>query len=154
MLVLTCERGSIRRSYGRLSAAFDLSGDRVERMTSHDTVVAYASAWAEPDHARRLAILERCWAAGGVYLDPSSRADGREALCEHIAGFQERLAGHRIELASGIDEHDGYLRFAWTMSAPDGSQVMEGVDFGQLDADGRLKLICGFFGPWPELSRA
>ena len=123
-------------------------------MTSHDTVVAYASAWAEPDHARRLAILERCWAAGGVYLDPSSRADGREALCEHIAGFQERLAGHRIELASGIDEHDGYVRFAWTMSAPDGSQVMEGVDFGQLDADGRLELICGFFGPWPELSRA
>jgi hypothetical protein len=30
---------------------------------------------------------------------------------------------------------------------------MEGVDFGQLDADG-LKLICGFFDPWPELRRS
>jgi hypothetical protein len=29
---------------------------------------------------------------------------------------------------------------------------MAGVDFGQLDLDGRLKLICGFFGPWPRLA--
>ena len=118
---------------------------------TRDAVAAYASVWAEPDQARRLAMLEACWASDGVYLDPSSRADGREALCEHIAGFQQRLAGHRIELASGIDEHDGYVRFAWTMSGSDGTQVMEGVDFGQLDGHGRLKLICGFFGPWPDL---
>jgi hypothetical protein len=31
---------------------------------------------------------------------------------------------------------------------------MEGVDFGFLDGDGRSKLICGFFGPWPELRRS
>jgi hypothetical protein len=122
-------------------------------MTPHETVAAYASAWVEPDHARRLAILEACWASDGVYLDPSSRANGRAALCEHIEGFQRGLVGHRIDVASGIDEHDGYLRFAWRMSSPDGSQVMEGVDFGRLDADGRLKLICGFFGSWPELGR-
>jgi hypothetical protein len=64
------------------------------------------------------------------------------------------FVGHRIDLASGIDEHDGYVRFAWTMSAPDGIHVMEGVEFGQLDADVRLQLICGFFGPWPELRRS
>ena len=124
-------------------------------MTPHETVAVYASAWAEPDHARRLAILEACWASDGVYLDPSSRANGREALCEHIAGFQQGLVGHRIDVASGIDEHDGYLRFAWTMSSPGGSQVMGVVALiGQLDADGRLKLICGFFGPWPQLGRS
>jgi hypothetical protein len=31
---------------------------------------------------------------------------------------------------------------------------MEGCDFGELDGDGRLKLIVGFFGPWPEASQA
>jgi hypothetical protein len=123
-------------------------------MGPQETVAAYVSAWAEPDNARRLAVLEACWASDGVYVDPSSRADGREALCEHIAGFQRTFVGHRIDLASGIDEHDGYLRFAWTLSSPDGSVEGEGVDFGQLDADGRLTLICGFFGPWPELGRS
>ena len=123
-------------------------------MTPEQIVTAYASAWAEPDSAKRLAILGACFASDGVYVDPSSRADGREELCDHIAGFQQRLVGHRIELASGIDEHDAYVRFAWTMLAPDGGHVMDGVDFGQFDGDGRLKLICGFFGPWPELSRS
>jgi hypothetical protein len=114
-------------------------------------VAAYASAWEEADHAKRLGILETCWASDGVYLDPSGRAEGREALSNLIGGFQQTFAGHRIVLASGADEHDDYLRFAWTISGPDGSVVMEGVDFGQLDADGRLKLICGFFGPLPQV---
>jgi hypothetical protein len=57
-------------------------------------------------------------------------------------------------LASGIDEYDGFVRCAWAMSALDPGRVMEGVDCGELDADGRLKLVCGFFGPWPELSRS
>jgi hypothetical protein len=39
------------------------------------------------------------------------------------------------------------------MSAPDGGQVIDDVNFGELEADGRLKLICGFFGPRPGLSR-
>ena len=120
-------------------------------MTPRETVVAYVSAWAEPDHARRLAILDVCWATDGVYVDPSSRADGREALSAHIAGFQQMFVDARINLASEVDEHDGYLRFAWTMSSPDASQASDGADFGNLDEDGRLKLICGFFGPWREL---
>jgi len=60
--------------------------------------------------------------------------------------------GHRIDNASGVDEHDGYLRFAWKMVGPDGAVVMEGVDFGSLDGDGKLKSIVGFFGPWPEVA--
>jgi hypothetical protein len=113
------------------------------------TVAAYGSAWAQPDHDKRMAVLETCWASDGVYLDPSARAEGRSALCEHIAGFQRDFPGQRIDLTSGVDEHDRYVRFAWKLSGPDGTELMEGVDFGQLDGDGRLSLICGFFGPLP-----
>jgi hypothetical protein len=79
------------------------------------------------------------------------RADGREALVQHIGGFHQMMPGHRIDLVSGVDEHDGFLRFAWKMIAPDGSVAMEGVDFGSLDGDGKLRSIVGFFGPWPEM---
>jgi hypothetical protein len=74
----------------------------------HEIVAACASAWAQTDREERLAILERCWASDGVYLDPSSRADGREAQCDHIAGFQQRSVGHGIDLTSGIDGRDDY----------------------------------------------
>jgi hypothetical protein len=61
------------------------------------------------------------------------------------------MPGNRIELASGVDEHDGLLRFAWQMLGPDGAAALDGMDFGELDGDGRLKQIVGFFGPFPAI---
>ena len=109
----------------------------------------YQDAWREADEDARRALLEQCWAPDGVYVDPLGRADGREALIAHIGGFPERFPGHTIEAATGVDAHDGYLRFGWQMLDPDGKQVLEGVDFGAYDQSGQITLIVGFFGPWP-----
>ncbi len=120
-------------------------------MTPHDAVAIYGSVWAEPDEGKRLELLERCWAPDGVYLDPSGRAEGREELAKHIGGFQQMFADHVIEATTGVDAHDGYLRFGWRMLGPDRNVLMEGVDFGEYDDAGRIKRIVGFFGPWPPL---
>jgi hypothetical protein len=118
--------------------------------TAGDTVVdTYTRAWAEPDRASRRALLERCWAVDGVYCDPLGQVTGRDGLDEHITGFQAAQPGARFEVVSGIDEHDGYLRFAWQMRAADGSVALVGTDFGELDGDGVLRRIIGFFGPLP-----
>jgi hypothetical protein len=118
--------------------------------TAGDTVVAtYTRAWAEPDRAARRPLLERCWAVDGVYCDPLGQVTGRDGLDDHIAGFQARQPGARIEVVSGVDEHDGYLRFAWQLRAADGSVALVGTDFGELDGDGVLRRIIGFFGPLP-----
>ena len=73
------------------------------------------------------------------------------ALVAHIAATRAGFPGHRIEVVSSVDEHDGYLRFAWELRSPDNSTVMEGVDFGVLAPDGRLASITGFFGPLSPL---
>jgi hypothetical protein len=117
-----------------------------------EVVATYGAAWAETDEEKRRDLLAQAWAEDGTYLDPSGRADGREALVAHIGGFQQMMGGHRIDLASGVDEHDSYLRFAWKMIGPDDAVVMEGVDFGTLGPDGKLTSIVGFFGPWPDLA--
>jgi SnoaL-like domain len=116
-----------------------------------EVVTAYGAAWNEPDEGGRRELLEQAWADDGVYCDPTARADGREALVAHLAGFQDRFRGARIELASGVDEHDGWLRFAWTMVGADGTTMLEGFDVGELAPDGRLRRIVGFFGPLPPL---
>ena len=121
-------------------------------MRASEVVAAYGAAWDEPDEAKRREVLETAWSEGGLYLDLTGRADGREALVRHIGGFRDAMPGHRILMASGVDEHDGYLRFAWKVIDPKGNEVMEGCDFGALDAEGKLKMIVGFFGPWPEPS--
>jgi len=116
---------------------------------AEETVAAYAAAWNEPDEDARRALLERSWTDDGVYVDPTGRAEGRAALVGHIGGFHVRMPGSRIEMASGVDEHDGLLRFAWQMVGPDGVAALEGTDFGELAEDGRLQRIVGFFGPLP-----
>jgi len=114
------------------------------------TVVdTYARAWLEPDRTAGRALLERCWAVDGVYCDPLSEVTGRDALADLLGGFQAEQPGARLELVSGVDEHDGYLRFGWRLLAPDGAVALEGTDFGELDDDGALRRIIGFFGPLP-----
>jgi SnoaL-like domain len=123
---------------------------RVTVATGASAVEAYAAAWRESDPAARLALLKRCWAEDGVYCDPRRRAEGRGGLAEHIAGFHRREPGARIDVVSGVDEHDGYLRFDWRMFAADGSVALEGTDFGELDDRGALRRIVGFFDPPPQ----
>jgi hypothetical protein len=93
-------------------------------VNSSEVIQLYAAAWAEPDEKERLRLLTRCWTDDGVYLDPIARVEGRPALVEHIGGYLVRQAGHRIELTSGVDRHDGYLRFAWVVVGPDGATVL------------------------------
>jgi hypothetical protein len=114
-----------------------------------EIVAAYSAAWNEQDEGARRSLLERSWTDDGVYCDPAARAEGRAALVDHIGRFHARMPGNRIELSSGVDEHDGLLRFAWRMLGRDGAVALDGMDFGELGDDGRLERIVGFFGPFP-----
>ena len=114
-------------------------------------VAAYGSAWNEPDEAARRRLLESAWADHGTYCDPTANVEGREALIAHIGALQVAMPGHTIDVVTAADEHDGHVRFAWVMHAPDGSAVVEGMDYGRLADDGRLQQVVGFFGPFRTL---
>ena len=119
-------------------------------MTSTQQIVeAYGAAWNETDEAKRRGLLEKAWADDGVYTDPQSHVEGRDALLTLIAAFQSHAAGARIVPTSAADEHHGKLRFTWKMIGADGNTIIDGIDFGELAPDGRIKRIVGFFGPPP-----
>jgi hypothetical protein len=117
--------------------------------TVEETVAAYGEAWNEADEVKRAALLELSFAADGTYEDPQSRYEGRDALSEGIRDFLGRNPGARIEIASGVDRHHDKIRFRWRLLAADGSITSEGMDYGELAEDGRIKRIVGFFGPFP-----
>lgn len=114
-----------------------------------DIVNLYGAAWNAAEEERR-ELLDVSWADAGVYCDPGALVTGRESLIAHIGGFQAGRPGHRIDLTSGVDEHDGRFRFSWALRGPDGQTVTEGIDFGVLAEDGRIASITGFFGPLPS----
>ena len=122
----------------------------VVRETVVTNVLEYVSAWNEPDAATRLKILERCWADDAAYVDPNVDLGGRSALCEHISKMQAKRPGARIEMLSGVDLHHHVVRFLWRLVRADGSFGETSIDFGEVDASGRLTKISGFFGEAPK----
>ena len=124
--------------------------------STEDVIAAYIGAWAERDEVARRRLLERAWVDEGSYTDPLAHVDGREALVQHIGLFQQQAPIVRLVQASGIDEHHGVLRFAWRAEGATEPPLagLEGLDIGELAADGRLRRIVGFFGPLPDLDQA
>jgi hypothetical protein len=118
-------------------------------MATSEIIDAYMNAWNETDEAKRRALLDTAWADAGVYTDPMSDVTGREALVELIASFHKQMPGATIAMASGIDSHHDRVRFAWKLLTPQGATQIEGIDVGQLAADGRLQSITGFWGSPP-----
>jgi len=118
-----------------------------------DVVRAYDAAWNEPDQAARAELLAASLAEDAELVDPmSGRFTGRDAIDERIAGFGERFPGARLTITSGIDEHNGFARYAWELTAADGSLVLDGVDIVERDDDNRLRRIVMFFGPLPPVA--
>jgi hypothetical protein len=111
----------------------------------------YAAAWNTADPDKRVALLQGVWSEDGVYRDPTATAEGAAALSEVIAEFLLTFPDHALVMTSAVDQHHDVLRFGWQIETSGGELVLEGLDFGQLDEEGRLRRIWGFFGPLAPL---
>ena len=115
-------------------------------MELDELITLYAAAWSEPDRVLRQQLLARAWAEDGTYTDPTAHVEGRTALVDHIEGFLKRFPGAYFEVTSAVDTHHQRLRFSWRMMLADGKVFADGIDFGELSSDGKLRQIVGFFG--------
>ena len=115
-----------------------------------DVLAAYDAAWNVPDAAERARQLERSLTEDAELVDPTGRFQGREAIDDRIAGFSERFPGARVTITSGIDEHHGFARYAWTITAGDGSTILDGIDVVEREEDGRLRRVVRVFGALPD----
>ncbi len=114
------------------------------------TVLAdYFAMWREPDPAARAALIEQAFSPDGRHVDPVADAIGYAELNEMVSNVHAHYPGFAIERTSGIDQHGDQLRFAWRLTAADGSPVVAGIDVGELAPDGRLARIAGFWGDLP-----
>lgn len=112
-------------------------------------VETYVRAWHERDEATRRSLLEASWAEDGVYTDPNATIEGRDALVAGIGEFHEQRPDVHIEVRSPVDAFGSHFRFVWATVDGSGEVLREGIDFGQLDDDGRIVQIAGFFGIVP-----
>jgi len=107
----------------------------------------YLAAWNERDEGARNAILEEIWADDATYIDVvgSAPVSGRVAVSRHIGALQGPTGTYfePREWAVG-DAHHGHLQLRWRACAADGPTGVEGTDYAQLDAQGRISTAVGF----------
>jgi hypothetical protein len=102
----------------------------------------YVAAWSEPDAARREVLLG-VFAVGGRYVDPTVDAVGREAFVAHLTAFRASQPGTTFERTSRIRRAGDWYLFDWVMRS--GGSTTPGTDVVELDGDGRVRLVAGFF---------
>jgi hypothetical protein len=110
------------------------------------TVDAYLAMWNEQDADRRAALVREAWAEDGRYVDPLIEAAGHAQLHAMVDGVHAQFPGQRFRRRSAVDAHHEVVRFAWDLSAADGTVTVAGIDVGVIGDDGRFVAIAGFFG--------
>jgi ketosteroid isomerase-like protein len=108
----------------------------------------YGKAWGEPDAGKRAELLARIWAKDGQYKDPTVALTGAKALSLHIGGFLQQYPQAKLTITSKTDSYGSIFRASWLLDFGDGkTPTLEGLDFGELNGEGRIVKITGFFGP-------
>lgn len=112
-------------------------------------VDAHLAAYCEPDAARRLALIREIWSDGARLVDPPLEASGHAGIADQAATLLAQFPGHRFERSTALDAHHGFIRYGWKLVNPAGETAIAGVDFMDLDVDGRIGRVVGFFGAQP-----
>jgi hypothetical protein len=116
----------------------------------NELVVSYIAAWNERTPERRRELVAKTWTDEGTYVDAHRHGEGHDSIDAMIRTAQEHFPGYRIRLISGIETHNGYMRFSWAAGgAPEAPLYLGGTDFAVVAPDGRLKSVTGFVDAAP-----
>jgi hypothetical protein len=107
---------------------------------------AHLAGYCEPDPAVRAELLAKAWVADGELIDPPFDGRGRDEIAAMVDVVLTHYAGHTFRRTTAVDTHHDRARYGWELVAGDGTVAVAGTDFVELDADGKLARIVGFFG--------
>jgi len=107
------------------------------------------AAWNEPDPSVLRSHLERALTPEIEFIDPSVETHGIDGFEENVRKVQAVIPGAVYSRTSGVDSHHGLHRYSWQITR-DGEVVLPGFDVTEVDDEGRVNRVLGFFGPLPD----
>jgi hypothetical protein len=118
----------------------------------HSCVDNMLAIWNEPNLDRIRGRLEAALAPHIIFVDPTIETHGIDEFEQNVRGFRAKYPDAVIRRASGIDSHHNLHRYSWEISAK-GKVVLVGFDVAEVDADGKVRRVLGFFAQLPGLSQ-
>jgi hypothetical protein len=129
-----------------------INARRSQMQKVNETVVRYLAAWNERDPQRRRELVAATWIEEGSYIDAHRRGDGHSAIDAMLAATQAQFPNYRLNLVSGIEAHNNFVRFSWGAGGTaDAPLYIGGTDFATIAPDGRIKTVTGFMDAAPAM---
>ena len=116
----------------------------------NELVARYIGAWNERDSKRRHDLIVKTWADAGTYVDAHRHGEGHDGIDVMIETAQRQFPGYQLRLVSGIQAHNGYVRFSWAAGGSEQTPLyLAGTDFAVVSSDGRFQAVTGFVDAAP-----
>jgi uncharacterized protein YndB with AHSA1/START domain len=111
-----------------------------------DLVDGWCAAWSNPDAATRDESLTAIASPDVRFLDRYSSIAGLDELRAHLAAVHKFMPGIRLERRGDVRHCQWHVLADWAAVAKDGTSKGSGTNLFELDADGRIRLVTGFWG--------
>ena len=109
-------------------------------------LTAFFIAWNDSSPDARASALGTCCVPAARFVDPSGTTEGTAALATSIAAFRAHYPQATVEFGTPA-QHHCTMRVAWTTVLEAGGRPVRGVDFVDLDAQGRFTRLVSFNDP-------
>ncbi|MCH9686820.1 MAG: nuclear transport factor 2 family protein [Deltaproteobacteria bacterium] len=117
--------------------------------TTEKTWEQYVSSWKAASAEAKRALFERCLSPRCVYTDPTTKADGWDALLSYMLEFHRQVPGGHF-VTTYFRAHHGRSIARWNMVDGEGTVLGDGTSYGQYDEAGKLTAMVGFFDAPPQ----
>jgi hypothetical protein len=140
----------MNKTLGAAAAVLLAAPTAVETTPSpNELVVRYLACWNQRDPGKRRELVTKTWTADATYVDAHRRGAGLDGIDAMIAKAQEQHPGYVLRLSSGIEAHNGFIRFSWGAGGTEEAPLfIGGTDFAQVEG-GKLKTVVGFVDAAP-----
>jgi len=112
----------------------------------NNVVDDHLAGYGEPEPVRRAALIAGSWSEQATLVDPPFDGVGRDGIAAMTDVVLQHYPGHTFRRTTAVDTHHTFGRYGWELVGPDGAVAVSGTDFLELDDEGKLVRIIGFFG--------
>jgi uncharacterized protein YndB with AHSA1/START domain len=105
----------------------------------------YFSLWSETDAAKRASLLEAVASPSVTFRDDFAAIASRDELLLHVAASQLHMPGVQLERDGTPSYCQGTALVDWIARGKDGSPIGKGTNVFELDPDGKVISVVGFW---------
>jgi hypothetical protein len=109
-------------------------------------LTAFFMAWNDSKPDARASALDACCTPGARFVNPTGITDGTSALAVSITDFRALHPQATVEFGTP-EQHHCTVGVRWTTVLEGGAKPLRGVDFVDLDAQGRFTRVVSFNDP-------